>query len=179
MTSGTDNYNNLKTFFSEEYRSLRAYVKSRIDDAADRDADDIVQDVALKVFSRADSASPIENVAGFVYHSIRNKIIDLMRSKKGGSSIENEMETKLIEFTEIFYGLSDNSYSEEMKNELKKAIGNLKPNYKDIIVAIDFEGYTYKEVAFETGIPEGTLMSRRHRALSLLLTALETKKITY
>lgn len=176
MTSDTDNYNNLKTFFNEEYRSLRAYAKSRINDATDRDAEDIVQDVALKIFSRADSASPIENIAGFVYHSIRNKIIDLMRSKREETTLEMEMETKLVEFTELVYGISDNSYSEEMKNELKKAIGDLSPSYKDVIIAIDFEGYTYKEVSFETGIPQGTLMSRRHRALSLLLKTLSTKK---
>lgn len=176
MTSDTKNYNNLKTFFSEEYHSLKAYAKSRIDDSVDRDAEDIVQDVALSIFSRADSASPINNIAGFVYHSIRNKIVDLMRTKKETSRIENEMETRLIEFTELFYGKSDNAYSEDMKASLKEAIGNLKATYRNIVVAIDFEGYTYKEVSLETGIPEGTLMSRRHRALSILLKKLEHKK---
>ncbi|HET8736907.1 MAG TPA: sigma factor-like helix-turn-helix DNA-binding protein, partial [Pricia sp.] len=63
-----------------------------------------------------------------------------------------------------------------LKNELKKALGNLKPHYRDIIVAVDFEGYGYKQIAMETGIPQGTLMSRRHRALSILLKDLETKK---
>ncbi len=86
------------------------------------------------------------------------------------------MEIRLIEFSELFYGKSDNSYSEKMKNELKKAILNLKPFYQKIIIAIDFEGYSYKEVSAETGISVGTLMSRRHRALSLLFKELETKR---
>ena len=63
-----------------------------------------------------------------------------------------------------------------MKNELINAITNLKPDYQDIIIAIDFEDYTYKEFSEETGIPEGTLMSRRHRALSLLFKQLEQFK---
>lgn len=176
MTSDTENYKNLKTFFDEEYRSLKAYAKSRIDNAADRDADDIVQDVALKLFSRSDSALPINNIAGFVYHSLRNKIVDLMRTQKPAVSIESEMENKLADFTELLYGSVDNSYSEEMKTELKKAIAQLKPHYRNIIVAIDFEGYTYQELSKETGIPAGTLMSRRHRALALLLKQLELKK---
>ncbi|WP_289038174.1 RNA polymerase sigma factor [uncultured Zobellia sp.] len=176
MTSDTENYKNLKTFFDEEYRSLKAYAKSRIDNAADRDADDIVQDVALKLFSRSDSALPINNIAGFVYHSLRNKIVDLMRTQKPAISIESEMENKLAGFTELLYGSVDNSYSEEMKTELKKAIAQLKPHYRSIIVAIDFEGYTYQELSKETGIPAGTLMSRRHRALALLLKQLELKK---
>jgi len=176
MGSETDNYNNLRTFFNEEYHSLKAYAKSKIEDAADRDAEDIVQDVALKLFSRADNASPINNIANFVYNSLKNRIIDILRTKKERYQIENELEARLIEFTELLYGKSDNSYSESMKNELKKAILNLKPFYQKIIIAIDFEGFTYKEVSLETGIAEGTLMSRRHRAISLLFKELESKK---
>ncbi|HET8736230.1 MAG TPA: RNA polymerase sigma factor, partial [Pricia sp.] len=63
MTSDSENYKNLRTFFNEEYHALRSYAKSRIDDAADRDAEDIVQEVALKIFSRSNSASPITNIA--------------------------------------------------------------------------------------------------------------------
>ncbi|MGB5498783.1 MAG: RNA polymerase sigma factor [Maribacter sp.] len=176
MGSETDNYNNLRTFFNDEYHSLKAYAKSKIDDAADRDAEDIVQDVALKIFSRANTLSPINNIAGFVYNSLKNKIIDILRAKRERIEIEKEMETKLIEFTERLYGKSDNSYSDTMKNELKKAIVKLSPRYREIIIALDFEGFTYKEMSQETGIPLGTLMSRRHRAISLLYKELESKK---
>ena len=176
MTFGTDNNKNLRTFFDEEYHSLKAYAKSKIDDTADRDVEDIGQDVALKIFSRADSASPINNIAGFVYNSLKNRIIDILRTKRESYEIKREMEIRLIEFSELFYGKSDNLYSEKMKNELKKAILNLKPFYQKIIIAIDFEGYSYKEVSAETGISVGTLMSRRHRALSLLFKELETKR---
>ena len=176
MISDTENHKKLKTFFDDEYHSLKAYAKSRIDNAADRDAEDIIQDVALKLFSRSDSASPIHNIAGFVYNSIRNRIVDIMRTKKDRIHMENHMEDRLTEFTEQFYGTSDNSYSEDMKTALKKEIINLKPVYQNTIRAIDFEGYTYRELSQETGIPEGTLMSRRHRAVSLLFNALEIKK---
>ena len=176
MISETDNYINLKTFFNEEYHSLKAFARSKIDDAADRDAEDIVQDVALKLFSRADNLSPINNIAGFVYSSLKNRIIDILRTKKERVEIEKELETRLIQFTQLLYGKSDNYYSENMINELKKAIVNLKPLYKNIIIGIDFEGFTYKEISAETGIPIGTLMSRRHRAISLLYKELESKK---
>ena len=176
MVPETDNYNKLKSFFNDEYISLKAYTKSRIDHAADSDAEDIIQEVALKIFSRNDDLTPISNIAGFVYNAIKNKIIDIMRTKKRESALEDEMENRLLAFTELFYGMSDNTYSDNMKIELKRAIFNLKPLYKDIVIAIDFEGYTYKEVARESGIPEGTLMSRRHRALSILHKELENKK---
>jgi len=176
MNSDSENYKNLRLFFNEEYHSLKTYARSKIRNMVDTDAEDIVQEVALKIFIRADTMSPIENIAGFVYNSIRNRIIDLMRTKKKETRFENEMETRLMEFTELLYGKSDNSYSEEMKNELKNAMTNLKPRYRDIIVAMDFEGFTYKEISEKTGIPAGTLMSRRHRALSILFKELEAKK---
>lgn len=176
MTSESENNKKLKDFFDKEYYSLKIYVNSKIKATVNRDAEDIIQDVALKLFSRADRYSPINNVAGFVYRSIKNKIIDIMRTKKQVVIREDGNEVKLIELTEIFYGKSDNYYSEQMKDELKKTIINLKPNYRDIIIAIDFEGYTYSEISLETGIPEGTLMSRRHRAISLLHKQLENKK---
>ena len=175
--SETDNHRELKTFFSEEYNILKAYVNSRITASADRDAEDIIQDVALKLFSRANNSLPINNVAGFVYNSIKNKIIDTMRTKKPQSNIQNESEVRLNELAELFYGKSDNSYSEKMKRELMNTIFNLKPHYREIIMAVDFEGYSYKRLSFETGIPPGTLMSRRHRALSILYKKLEKNKL--
>jgi len=176
MTTESDNNKKLKAFFGTEYSSLKRYVNSNIKESINRDAEDIIQDVALKLFSGADRYSPINNVASFVYRSVKNKIIDLMRSNKPTTSSEHENELKLIEFSEMLYGTSDNNYSEQMKDELKQHIMGLKPHYRDIIIAIDFEGYTYREISEESNVPEGTLMSRRHRAIALLHKTLKTKK---
>lgn len=178
MISDTETDKKLNKFFSDEYYSLKSYTRSKIKDASDRDAEDIVQDVALKLFSRPQTASPIHNIAGFVYNSLRNKIIDILRAKNDQIDLTHSMETKLTEFSELFYGKSDNAYSEAMKKELKKAIAQLKPIYKNIVIAIDFEGFTYSELALESGVPIGTLMSRRHRALALLHNELKKLKET-
>ncbi len=167
---------NLKLFFNNEYVSLKAYVQSKIKDTTDRDAEDIIQEVALKLFSRKENSSPITNIAGFVYRAIKNKIIDTMRVNTKRLSFEEQTELKLLEFSELFYENSNNVYSEAIKAELKKAINDLKPEYQSILIAIDFEGYNYKEIANETGIPIGTLMSRRHRALAILAKKLEIKR---
>tara|TARA_R110002050_G_scaffold109796_1_gene221103 strand:- start:26991 stop:27527 length:537 start_codon:yes stop_codon:yes gene_type:complete len=177
MTSERENNKKLKDFFGTEYATIKAYVNSRIKASVDTDPEDIIQDVALKLFTGADRYSPINNVAGFVYRSIKNKIIDIMRENRPKNNSIDENEAKLMEFAEVFYDVPDNSYSEQMKDELKSSIMSLKPDYRDIIIAIDFEGYTYKEIALETAIPEGTLMSRRHRAISLLFKKLEIKII--
>lgn len=174
MTSERENEKQLKTFFSEEYHNLKSYVRSRIESDIDRDPEDIIQDVALKVLSR-NEILPINNIAGFFYHSIKNKIIDLMRKKKTYTHAEDDFEDQFSHFVELFYGDTDQAYSEEMTQELRIAIYELKPVYRDIILAVEIEGYSYQEISDETGIPIGTLLSRRHRAISQLHKKLESK----
>lgn len=175
----SENSKKLNTFFKEEYSSLKYYVKSNLKSSVDKDPEDIIQDVALKLFTSADRYSPINNVAGFVYRAIKNRLIDVMRaSKRNKVDYEAQNEAKFSEFAHMIYEGSSDLYSEQLKQELKTAIINLKPHYKAIIIAIDFEGYTYKEVEQETGIPIGTLMSRRHRAISLLYKNLKSKQET-
>lgn len=177
MISETENKTKLESFFKKEYHILKAYVRSKIRASTDLEAEDIVQDVALKLFTGAERYSPINNVPGFVYHSIRNKIIDSMRKGNKNVQLEDENEMTLIEFTEVFSGQAANAYSEDMMNELSQTIQKLKEPYRDIIIAVDLEGYSYKEISEETGIPEGTLMSRRHRAIAQLNKELEKQKI--
>jgi RNA polymerase sigma-70 factor (ECF subfamily) len=174
MTSETENDKKLKAFFNKEYHNLKGYVYSRITNSVDRDAEDILQDVALKIFSRADKVTPINNISGFVYHSVKNKIIDIMRGRKQSTS-SNNSEALLEEFAELLHQEGEEVYTEELQSELKSVILDLKPHYRDIIIAIDIEGYSYKELSKETGIPTGTLLSRRHRAVSILYKKLKQR----
>ncbi|MEO0525695.1 MAG: RNA polymerase sigma factor [Bacteroidota bacterium] len=176
MVSEKQPNNNINNFFKEEYNSLKNYVRSKIAHTTESDAEDIIQDVALRILSRPTDALPINNMGGFVYNAIKNKIIDVMRTRKERIYDENALEKLWTGFTEMFYDGNAEEYPEQLKNDLKKVITELKPVYRDIILAVDFEGYTYKEISEETGIPPGTLMSRRHRAMSLILKNLELKK---
>ena len=174
MNAKKNNQLQLSAFFEEEYQALKGFVKSKIDNTTEIGAEDILQDVALKIFSRPENALPINNIPGFVYRTLKNKIIDTMRTKKERiHNEEEELDQLWTAFTEQFYESEDHRYSKHLTNTLKKAISELKPAYQAIIVAVDFEGYSYREIARETGIPEGTLMSRRHRAMSVLQRTLE------
>ncbi len=173
MNPESDNTKKLKDFFGREYQSLKVYVNTKIADTANRDAEDIIQDVALKLFAGAEKYAPINNVPGFVYRSIKNKIIDLMRSSKPAESVD--IDSNLLEIAEVLQLPTEQYASDTMISVLKSCIEQLKPPYRDIIIAVDFEGYTYKEISQETGIPEGTLMSRRHRAIGILYKKIETE----
>ncbi|NJB36549.1 RNA polymerase sigma factor [Croceivirga sp. JEA036] len=171
----TTTNNNLSQFFKEEYHSLKGYVRSKIDDTADSNAEDILQEVALKVLSRAEDAVPINNIAAYVYNAIRKKIIDVLRTRKEKQYDEDRVAELWEEFSALFYSDEPESQRPELEQALKDALVQLKPVYRDIIIAVDFEGYSYREIATQTGIAQGTLMSRRHRALSHLHKQLNKK----
>lgn len=169
MAQESENSKKLSAYFNKEYKVLKSYIASKIRANMSLDAEDLLQDVALKLFAGASNYSPINNVAGFVYQSIRNKITDTRRKAKQEFYNDEINEIKLNEFTEILYGKPDNDYSDHLKKEVLSKLARLDSKYRDIIIAIDFEGYTYTELSEDLGIPKGTLISRRHRALGILL----------
>src|SRR4030042_6096522 len=61
---------------------LGGYVRRRIDDAADHEAEDIVQDVVVHLFDRADPSIPIQNFAAYIYRALRNRIVDYFRRRR-------------------------------------------------------------------------------------------------
>ena len=69
-------------FFADERERLVSYVRRFIEDTAERDGEDIVQDVMIHIFARADVTIPIENLAAYVYQSLRNRIVDYIRKRK-------------------------------------------------------------------------------------------------
>ena len=54
-------------FVVKEREKLVSYVRRRIDDAADRDGEDIVQDIILNIFNRSDVSEPIEHLTAYIY----------------------------------------------------------------------------------------------------------------
>ena len=63
--------------------------------------------------------------------------------------------------------------------DLNKAIAMLEPELKSVLVLATIEGYDYKTIAKTMSIPTGTVMSRLHRARSLLRQILEVSKKTH
>jgi RNA polymerase sigma-70 factor (ECF subfamily) len=60
---------------------------------------------------------------------------------------------------------------------MMQAIEKLKPEQQEVIIATEFEGYTFEELSEKTGVPIGTLLSRKHRAMAKLYNMLTDKTI--
>lgn len=160
------NQSSVKDIFTNEYHKLKAYVNKFINDYGAMEADDIIQDVALNLFSKPDFDTTVENAAAFVYRSLKNKIIDNYRKKKLTDSIDrnekyNEMEDEKTDTARSFENVED-------VKKLRKALKKLSDDQRIIITETEFEGKTFAQLAAEWNVPIGTLLSRKHRAMASL-----------
>ncbi len=177
MNSYSEQQNRLSRFLAQEYSNLISYVKRNIESA---DAEDVVQDVALNLFTKADLNAPIENLFAYVYRSLKNKIIDLQRKKKELrlDDFEDEQSGEnllLRNFADDPDEFADSAAEELKLEQLYECIDELRPDQQDIILATEIEGYTFEELSREWEIPMGTLLSRKHRAMAKLQTIMKGK----
>ena len=160
----------LEELFRRDRGKMVGYVSKNLADEPHRDAEDVVMEVISRLFEAADPAAPVERTASYVFAALRNRIVDLLRSRRGPSFPYDEDDpglTALIESNDPFE-------REERYAALYAAIDRLRPDEKAIVVATEFEGRPFRELADEWDIPIGTLLSRKKRALDKIKKDLTT-----
>ena len=160
-------------FFAGERSRLIGYVRSLIDDAADRDSEDILQDVIAGILDKPDVTAPIQNIAAYVYQALRNRVIDYMRRRKKNESLDVESEDgerrALPEILgDLRYDAAQESERKEINRDLNNAINKLDEYDRDIFIATEFQGMTFQELSDLWDVPIGTLLSRKSRAIKKL-----------
>ncbi|MBN1127633.1 MAG: sigma-70 family RNA polymerase sigma factor [Chitinispirillaceae bacterium] len=172
----------LAGFFSREYNRMAGFVRSLIEEAADYDSEDIVQDLALNLFSRADITAPIEDAAAYVYQALRNRVVDRFRRRRASVSLDSPVMTEqgAATFKDLFpdHGMTMEQALDdrEMKQRLYKEIDALPDEQKAVLVATEFGEKTFAELSAQWQVPIGTLLARKSRALSRLRQKLVQKK---
>jgi RNA polymerase sigma-70 factor (ECF subfamily) len=173
MSSQTEQQRNLAGFFAREYNDLLSYVKRYWQGDGEAEPEDILQDVALNLFTKVDLDTPIENLLAYTYRSLKNKIIDRQRKKK--PQVLSNFEDKEKGENYLLNGIVDDAVShefyeeqEEMLEWMFELMKDLNPDQQEIIIRTEIEGQTFESLSKEWGIPIGTLLSRKHRAMSRL-----------
>ena len=173
--------NSLDRFFRNEYQKLVNYVRKNLDERFfEASPEDIVQDVAVGLIGKLDLDAQIGNLTGYIYQSVRNKIIDYQSKKQRNVSIENFTDRKnenyLLNTIPDETVAEKNEYSDIDPDMLRQAIAQLRPDEQAVIIATEFENQTYEELSEEWDVPLGTLLSRKHRAISKLYKILSNNK---
>jgi len=140
----------------EESR-LRNFIRRRVPDP--RDAEDVLQDVFFRLVEANSLLMPIEHVTGWLFQVARNRITDLFRKKK----------EEALEFEDLLPSPDegpDAVYERRvLLDEIAAAVAELPPDQRDVFVAHEIEGRSFKDIAAETGVNVNTLLSRKRYAV--------------
>ena len=157
---------------------LRNFIRRRVPDP--RDAEDILQDVFYELVEANRLLMPIEHVTGWLFRVARNRITDLFRKTKPERLSDGAFEDESGEVLGIEDLLPSPDAGPEalyvrnaLLDELELALDELPDEQREVFVAHELEGRSFKEMAAETGVSVNTLLSRKRYAVLRLRERLQ------
>ncbi len=140
-----------------------------------QDAEDTMQDVLLKSLSYLPKFENAQALSVWLYKVARNRCLTNRRGQKFSPKVNLSLEELMPdgrELRELMDSSQPNPESEVLKNEaadrLHQAVLKIPPQYRFVLVLHDMEGLSTAEVAQVTGLQEGTVRVRLHRARLML-----------
>ncbi len=175
---------NQKTELTEiilnEQGNFQRYVKHKIANISDMDAEDIVADVIFNLYNRIDIDFQVGNILAYAYRSVSNKIVDFIRQRKVSVSYDKPDKSSGLTLSEIIddpdADIDRKMQNEEFTAKLYSALLTLDPLQRVVWVATELEDYSFKELSVKWGEPIGTLLSRKSRASKILKMKLKNLK---
>ncbi len=158
---------------AKEQTRLRNFIRQRVDDESE--VDDILQEVFYELVAATRLLKPIEQIGAWMFRVARNRIIDRFRKKKPDASLGDAVGA-IPEIGEDTLQLEDLLPSSEagpeaayarqvLLEELDAALDELPEEQREVFVAHELEGRSFKEIARKTGVSINTLLSRKHYAV--------------
>jgi len=164
-----------------EQSRLRNFIRRRVPDPLD--AEDILQDVFYRLVEANRLLMPIEHVTGWLFRVARNRITDLFRKKEPDTfseidSLGEEEEDESLQFEDLLPSPDaepEALYARNMMlRELQRAVAELPKEQREVFVAHEFDGRSFKELSAETGVSVNTLLSRKRYAVLHLRERLQS-----
>ena len=175
---------NQKTELTEiilnERDNFQRYVKHKISNISEMDAEDIVADVVFNLYNRIDIDFQVGNILAYAYRSVSNKIVDFIRQRKVSVSYDKPDKSSGLTLSEIIddpdADIDRKMQNEEFTAKLYSALLTLDSLQRAVWVATELEDYSFKELSEKWGEPIGTLLSRKSRASKTLKMKLKNLK---
>lgn len=154
---------------ARERSRLLNFIRRRVPDP--RDAEDILQDVFYELVEANRLLMPIDHITGWLFRVARNRIIDLFRKKKpvNFSDAATADDDESLHFEDLLPSPDagpDALYARGvLLAAFELAIEELPPDQREVFVAHEIEGLSFKEIAARTGVGMNTLLSRKRYAV--------------
>ncbi len=158
---------------------LRNFIRRRVTDP--RDVEDVLQDVFYRLVEANRLLMPIDHITGWLFRVARNRITDLFRKKTpelfSDTAIADE-EGALLQIEDLLPSPNAGPEAIYFRNllldELELALDELPDEQREVFVAHELEGRSFKELAAETGVSVNTLLSRKRYAVLHLRERLQS-----
>ena len=164
---------------AKERGRLRSFIRRRV--ANDADADDLLQEVFAELVEAYRLLMPIDFVTGWLFRVARNRITDLFRKKRPeafGDASQKDEEGDLLDVEDLLPSPEAGPEAQYIRtlllDELQQALAELPTEQREVFVAHELEGRSFKELAEETGVSVNTLLSRKRYAVLHLRKRLQT-----
>src|ERR1700721_288826 len=158
---------------------LLNFIGKRVADQSD--AEDILQEVFYELVEAYRMMRPVEQVTAWLFRVARNRITDLFRSKKREASSEpavNIEDGEELHWEDLLPSPEagpEAAYTRSvLLEEMDAALDELPEEQREVFVAHEFLGYSFKELAEQTGVSVNTLLSRKRYAVLHLRDRLQT-----
>ncbi len=160
---------------------LRSFILKSV--ASQLDAEDILQDVFSELVEAYRLVTPIKDAGAWLFRVARNRIVDRFRRKATESTVlaepasrhrdeDGDEEYLLDEFPSLDAGPEEVYERSVLLDELAAALAELPPEQREVFLAHEVEGRSFRELAASTGLSINTLLGRKRYAVQRLRTRL-------
>jgi len=161
-----------------EQARLLNFIRRRVADP--RDAEDILQDVFAELVEANRLLVPIDHITGWLFRVARNRITDLFRKKSPelfADAVVSDGDEERVPWEELLPSADagpEALYARHvLLDEIELAVNELPAEQREVFVAHELEGRSFKDLAAETGVSVNTLLSRKHYAVRRLRERLQ------
>src|SRR5271169_4391391 len=179
ITLMTEQDRRISEVIAEERSRLRNFIRKRVPNEAD--VEDLLQDVFYELVEANRLLMPIEYVTGWLFRVARNRITDLFRKKRPETFSDAAVEDEDGELLPIEDLLPSPDAGPEalyvrhvLLEELQFALRELPDDQREVFVAHELEGRSFKELSAESGVNVNTLLSRKRYAVLHLRERLQS-----
>jgi len=163
---------------AEQSSRLRNFIRRRVPNEAD--VEDLLQEVFYELIEANRLLMPIDHVTGWLFRVAHNRITDLFRKKKPESFSDAVVESEdgeLLQIEDLLPSPSAGPEAHYVRNllfdELEDALDELPDEQREVFVAHELEGRSFKELSEESGVNINTLLARKRYAVLRLRERLQ------
>jgi RNA polymerase sigma factor (sigma-70 family) len=163
---------------TREQSRLRRFIRQRVPDP--RDAEDILQDVFYELVEANRLLMPIDHVTGWLFRVARNRITDLFRKKKperfGEAAVAGDDDEwlRLEDLLPSPDAGPEALYARRLLlDAIDEAVDELPDEQREVFLAHEIDGRSFKELAAESGVNINTLLARKRYAVQHLRARLQ------